>query len=173
MKRLRWGANCPGVPRQEVLGLACIEETPTTPTVRVLRGRERERASWLSLRLMKCARTASAAQTRVGGTAAAPPAGIVNGVPFVRPCWSRYLRTDLEGSAHTTPRGESPQKAENWGMTRKVAKPTVRSLDRRSATSNRGSLLLTTQGLLSTLLSLKVFLWQGNCGNNFSHTQLV
>ena len=28
MKRLRWGANCPGVPRQEVLGLPCVEETP-------------------------------------------------------------------------------------------------------------------------------------------------
>ena len=115
---------------------------------------------------MKCARTASAAQTRVGGTAAAPPAGIVSAVPFGRPCWSRYLRTDLEGSAHTrTPRGESPQKAENWGMIRKVAKPTMRSLDRRSETSNRGSFLLTAQGRLSTLLSLKVFLWQGNCGN--------
>lgn len=76
MKRLRWGANCPGVPRQEVLGLPCIEETPTTPTVRVLRGREGERASWPSLRFMKSARTAPAVPARVGGAAAAPPAGI-------------------------------------------------------------------------------------------------
>ena len=166
MKRLRWGANCPGMPRQEVLGLPCVEETPNYSHCACVKG-ARGVESFLTLTPSSyevCSH--GFRSTEWGETAAAPPAGIVSAVPFWRPCWSRYLRTDLEGSAHTrTPRGESPQKAENWGMTRKVAKPTVRSLDRRSETSNRGSFLLTAQGLLSTLLSLKVFLWQGNCGN--------